>query len=252
MDIARIIRKEKEAHERFFGRVFDLSKFTKDLEENYEKLVYWDEYGLEPHFFPDVVMDADAKFPGWKEKPHPNFFRVAPSGMIHYLPVSLLYSGRKSLHLGGRSILVDMRRKPYFDNGNQKYENDILLGPVLSRLRKEGKIGNFIISESRFVVSPQEWDKTVKPVLAKQLDIPEISIRFERIIEAHLIPQIYLQSARVNDPKTDTWVWNEEYYPTIASRTCGLSSTHGGLRHVTWSANNAKVNFIGIRPIINL
>lgn len=212
--IKSISYKEEHAHNMFFGRIFDVTEFEKTLKRYGRKLVeYWQSLGLEPHFLPEVAMSQEAKFSGWKKRPEEWYYeqvaerKISRSQPKQFKPV-------KEVKLGGISVLIDTRARPLCQDGRQMFKDDNLLGPIIKKLRQEGRKLNKYKKgpqSSRFGISGIELIY-VKFPLAKSLNIGFRQIRLETVIEENVIPQIYPHMPRSEDGKKNTWVWCEEWY----------------------------------------
>ena len=231
--LEEILRGEKKRHRKFFGREFDLTKFEATLQKcGSGKIEQWKSLGLEPHFLPGVVMPQNAEFPGWKKKPENWYYnKVAEEKILRRQPDGQLMSVRE-VKLEGIVVLVDTRLKPAYNNGEQMFENDNLLGPIIERLRQQGKIADYNLQTSRFNVSAEEWQDQIRPALAGSLGVEISQVRLETVIEADVIPQLYSHMARRRDGETDTWVWYEEYVGGASNRLRGGCSVYGGLSNV--------------------
>lgn len=231
-----ILTRERQVHQDFFGREFNLAHFRATLEKyGSEVITRWQELGLEPHFLPPVAMSRDTSFPGWKVKPENWYYeKVAEGKILHWQPNGSLVSDQEAFRLEGITVLIDTRLKPHYRDGKQMYKNDNLLGPIIERLRQEGRIARYEhgLQSSRFGVSAKEWENQIKFFLAEFLG-PEVSqVRLERAIEANVIPQLYPYMPRKDDGRTNTWVWYEEYFGDGSVRLLGGDSGRGGLAAV--------------------
>lgn len=239
--LGEILTKERQCHKAFFGTGFDLNEFRKTLQKYGQKRIQeWQKLGLEPHFLPEVVMSEDTKFNGWKIKPKKWYYqKVAERKVLRQQDGKLVTE--IEIKLEGIIVLIDTRLKPVYRDGKQMWENDNLLGEIIERLRKEGKIAKYDYGpqSSRFGVSTDkadsEWGWNVKPALAGLLGLEVLQVRLERMIEANVIPQLYPHMPRRKDGKTNTWVWYEEFFKGRVYRLGGGNSGYGGLAHVRLS-----------------
>ena len=239
--IDKIVSDEKQCHLAFFGKEFDLTEFIKTLNKySEEKIKFWQNLGLEPHFLPKVPMMPENDYPGWKIKPEDWFYQKIAEGKI-FRQINGNFKKVKTVELEGISVLVDTRLKPNSDNGNQMWEKDNLCGSVIEELRKAKKIADYNPQSSRFNVSADEWESQIKPVLAEKLGLETKQLRLERVIEANVIPQIYHSMPRKDDGKTSTWVWYEEYFENRGFQfSSGLSFVRSDLTGVNyrWSGHH--------------
>ena len=224
-----IVDLERKSHKDFFGTPFGLSKFTKTLKTyGQAAVVTWQNLGLEPHFLPGIVLSQDSNLLGWKIKPEPWFWNKIKEGKIRWLIKGELVADQKAGDLEGITILVDTRLKPKYGD---EYKDD-WLGQIISGLRKAGKIQDFNPRSSRFNVSAEETE-LIKAEAAKILGLKSEQIRLEREIEANVIPQMYPYMPRVNDGRTNTWEWREEFFGGRGYRLDGGYSGGGGLAGVS-------------------
>jgi len=245
-----ILEKERKAHLVFFGREFNLSDFDETLKKYGEgKVKEWKKLLLEPHFLPEVEISRKAVFPGFKVRPDSHCYEVVYQDRVLRMIEGELQPDRKAHWLLGQTILIDTRLKPAYDGGKQMWQNENLLGPIIEKLRKDEKIVNsqYGPQSSRFEVSDLNWDEQIKPVLAKNLNLP--FFRLERAIEGIVIPQIYLDMPRKDDGTTDTWVWYEEYFGDRSNRLDGGDSAYGGLAVVRWFYSGDRWSFGSFRPL---
>ncbi len=249
--LKKVVELEKACHLAFFGQEFDLTQFEATLKKyGPEKLMAWLALGLESHFLPKVEMSREAQFPGWKVKPNDWFWQQFQAGKVLRNRNGELVA-EKVVELEGITVLVDTRLKPHYKNGKQMWEGDTLLGPILIQLREKGKIAKYEYGTqgSRFGVSADEWEGEVKPALAGKIGLESSQPRFERVIEASAIPQLYHYMPRKKDGKTNTWVWYEEYFEDRSNRLNGGNSDNGGLANVNWNEARNHWNNRSLRPL---
>lgn len=234
--LKQILERERQCHRDFFGQEFDLGNFRYILRKHgLEAVIRWQGLGLEPHFLPAVTLSQNVDFPGWKVKPKDWYYqRVAEGKVFLRQKDGALNPDKEAYKLTGTTVLVDTRLKPNCDNGEQMFENDNLLGPIIEQLRREEKIAYYKYGSqsSRFGVSAQEWEESVKPALADFLKIKFSQLLFEPTIVANIVPQLYLYMPRREDGQTNTWMWYEEYFEDASSRFFGGYSHCGGLPDV--------------------
>jgi hypothetical protein len=135
------------------------------------------------------------------------------------------------------------------------FKDDNLLGPIIERLRQEGKIAKYEYGTpaSRFGVSgDDEWEDQIRPALAEFLGIKVARVRLERAIESNIIPQLYSYLPRQRDGETDTWVWYEEYFEDGSYRLYGGSSDFGGLSRVYCLWAGSHWFYRAFRPLVVL
>ncbi|TSD03441.1 MAG: hypothetical protein Athens071416_122 [Parcubacteria group bacterium Athens0714_16] len=230
-----ILESEKKAHLAFFGKEFDLTQFAENLQKyGKKKIQYWKSLMLEPHFIPKMAFMPKNNYPGWKIKPNDWFYENVTAGKIlHNINGNLITL--KIVETDGVTLLIDTRCKPQYTSGSQMYENDNFLSSVILKLRKEEKIkyDSNIPWESRFNISADEFETQLKPHVADLLDLKIKQIRFEKTIEANVIPQMYQHMPRKNDGNTNTWCRYDEFFGHLTICLFGGNSTNGGLSHVS-------------------
>lgn len=251
-----ILAKECEAHRNFFGQKFDLTSFRAVLEKHGPQAISrWQNLGLEPHFLPVVAITQDANFPGWKVKPRDWYYEQVVGGKIlRRQPDGTLVSDKEAFRLEGITVLIDTQLKPQYRDGKQMFQKDNLLGSIIERLRRDGKIARYEYGpkSSRFGVSAEEWEEHIKSALAEFFSVEVTRVRLERAIEANVIPQLYPHTPRQRDGETNTWVWYEEYFGDASHRLCGGSSYHGGLSGVRYDWIDHRWESRALRPLVVL
>lgn len=253
--LSSILICERRYHLTFFGQEFDLTEFEQKLRfYGRKRIKAWQNLGLEPHYLPLVSMMLDDDYPGWKIKLGQWFYQKLIEGKLcRYIDSQMIKATEAKL--GGISVLIDARLKPAFDDGRQMYEKDNLLGPIIARLRKEGKIAHYDYGSqySRFDISADEWEAAIKPALAGKLGLDAKQVRLETVEEGNIIPQIYLDLSRKDDGKTDTWVWYEQYLGDDCDlRLDGGDSTCGGLSSVDDNSSDSHWRYRSVRPLVVL
>lgn len=235
-----IVSREKRLHQEFFTKKFDYSKFFATLEKYGQvKFVEWKKLGLEPHFLPSVEMLQDKKFPGWKVKPENWFFEKNYEGKIFGEPLQL--GGGN-----GQVVLVDIRCKPAYNNGEQMWESDNLLAGIIIQLQAEQKIA-YNPKPSRFGISVLEIEQKVVPALATKLGLEPGQVRLERCIEFNVLSQLLTDTPRVRDGETNTWVWFADHFKSDESRLHGGASDGGGFAYVGYGSADDYWGFLSFR-----
>lgn len=232
LEFRELIERESESLHNFFGYDIEVPPLSEEITpERYEK---WKEMGFELHYLPAEEMKKDRKLPGWKKKPDDWFY-----GKIENKEVDA-----DSATLSASWILVDTREKPQYQDGKQKYADDVI-AETLEDLRKRKVITDFKVKDSRFNIS---WDELNKPevrkAIAEALDVPQESLRLPRAIEWNYLGNIYY-------PKwgdTDTWEWFEDSYQKGQGRLDGGYSRYGGLSYVGWNDPVGRFVSLGFRP----
>ncbi len=251
--IETFLVRELRYHWRFFGMSFGLSKLAIALQKyGLNQIRKWKSLGLEIHFLPKLAILDDSELPGLKIKPSKEYFDLRSRGQI----LRKNSDGEKSVTsfgLDGITVLIDTRLRPMLrPTGNQMFKNDNLLGEIIERLRQDTKIkwlgSEGIPIDSRFGISVDEWEKSVKPKLAKLLEVEVSQVRLERVIEANVIPQLFPHMPRKDDLKTAdfTFVWLEEYWQSSDDHLCSSGLM---LKNLDPAVNNKHT---AIRPLIIL
>ena len=250
--LSTILARERQYHLAFFDREYDLAEFEQKLRSHGRKRVKaWQNLGLEPHFLPSVSLMPGDEYPGWNTKPNQWFYQKLVQGEL-FRNINGQMVKMTAARLEGISVLIDTRLKPAFSNGRQMYERDNLLGPILEQLRKKNKIAPYAHGpqSSRFGVSADEWETTIKPALAGKLGLDVSQIRLETVEEGNIIPQIYTDLPRKDDGQTNTWVWYEQYWGVgRGSRLRGGSSDDGGLANVRYDSPDSHWPHRSFRPL---
>lgn len=252
--VDRIMEKEREYHQAFFGRIFNLSAFEATLRKyGEEKIREWRRLGLEVHFLPPIAMAQDTEFPGWKVRPEDDFYKWMKNGGIRRLWDGCLEVDKEAHYLGGITVLIDTRCKPAYDDGQQMWENDNLLGPIIKSQRDAGEIPTYEHGpqSSRFGISVEpggDWDK-VKPALAMSLGLKADRVRLERTIEANVISQMFLDMPRAKDGHNSTSVWLEEFFLDSSKRLYGGQSSSDDLGYVYWDDSSVRWQIRSVRPL---
>ncbi|MEK9155810.1 MAG: hypothetical protein AAB360_00710 [Patescibacteria group bacterium] len=252
--IGKIIAAEEKCHQAFFGQTQNLALMRQVLEATgQERVKAWNALGLEVHFLPKLVLTAKTSLKGWKKKPEFWFWEQIGAGNIKRRNASGELASMTEVGLEGIVALVDTRCKPSYDGGRQMFANDAnFLGKLIARLRADGKLVKYEYGpqESRFGVSPVEWDNHLRSVVAELLGLPAQRMRLETIIEANIVPQAYpAMCPRANDGQTDTWVWYEEFFGDASNRLVGGDSNYGGLVRVSYNFADGRWRRAAVRPL---
>jgi len=254
---APIIQEEEQRLEEFFGKHFDIPPIPEGITQ--EHLDFWKENGFKLQYWPNIRMKEEAKYPGWTHKPGK---RNNPKGYglefyddldkIKNLPENISNPNLKDLEpdeLPGAWMLVDSRKKPDYDSGNQSYatkeQNDDLIQNVLKQLL-EVKVLNQEAAEClrnkihpSVFSNPKFWE-AFKQVL-KLDEIPNATVRLPRTIEANVMGQ------GSDYDGTSTYEWHEEFYGSGSRLVSGYSGS-GGASYVRWFGNTLGV--VGFRPLV--
>lgn len=249
--LEKILAQEWACHLAFFGQEFGLTEFVNTLRKYGEsKIRFWQGLGLEPHFLPRITMGQLDDYPGWKIKPEKWYYeKLDENKIFRSISGCLEVEKNNPPNLEGIIVLIDTRLKPSYDDGKQVYKNDNLLGSIIERLRRSGKIAKYEYDFSRFGISTDEWENQIKSVLAGKLGLNESQLRLERAIEANVIPRIYPYMPRKDDGDTNTWVWYEEYFEDRGIRLHGGRSDFGGLARVSYNSSGNHWDDKSFRPL---
>lgn len=233
----------KRSLKEFFGKEIEILPLPRVITQ--EKLNKCKGLGFSLHFLPQETVSRDKIYPGWKKIIQEDWF---------YEDIEIKNLSPETLMLPGRWILIDHRPKPMFKNGRQMYlDDEKFLSPIVKKLRKFKKIDPRQISvnvplNSRFGITPDEYDRFLRPELSKLLDFKIKQIRLPRAIEwNYLANYFYLQWG-----KTNTWEWFDDKKENGLRRLCGGCSDEGGAANVYWNSNYIQFNCIGFRPLIEL
>lgn len=247
----KILESEKKAHLAFFGKEIDLTIFAETLQKyGKKKIQNWRRFGLEVHFLPKSSFSKSNSYPGWKIKPNDWFYNNIQNGKILQNINGELIK-LQTVKTEGITLLVDTRCKPQYTSSSQMYENDNFLGPIILKLRKEGKIQDYTNGQrdSRFNISADEFETQIKPEIANLLKLNVQQIRLEKTIEANVISQLYQHMPRKDDGDTNTWCWYDEYFGSRAFRLNGGHSDNGGLSHVCYDYSVPHWIFPSVRSV---
>ncbi len=242
MEFRELLDREAESLRNFFGYDIEVPELPEEITpERYEK---WKEMGLELHYLPDEELDEGRDLPGWKKKPGTRYTPDKKWGIEFFDEVKNGNLPKETLKLPAAWILVDTREKPQYQDGKQKYADDIL-AETLEDLRKKKVITDFKVKDSRYNISWDELNKPeVKKAIAEALDVPPESLRLPRAIEWNYMGNVYY-------PKwggANTWEWFEDSYMKGQGRLDGGSSGDGGLSIVRWDDPDGRSAGLGFRP----
>jgi hypothetical protein len=251
-----LITAENAAHQAFFGQTFDLGFFRQTLEScGEEQIRAWDKLKLKPHFLPGVVLTRESDFSGWKVKPNDWYWQQLVAGNLKRLAANGELKAVEQARLEGIVALIDTRFKPKYQDGRQMFASDRdFFGEIIVQLREKDQIQRYDSGpqSSRFGISAIEWQEHVRPKVAEKLGLETTQVRLELAIEANVIPQLYPSMPRAKDGTTDTYVWFEEFFESIAYRLHGGRSVCGGLAGVNWRYSDDRWSGRAVRPLVVL
>ena len=241
-EFRELINRERETIKKFFGAEIEVPPLPPEATP--EKYKEWKEKGFELHFVPAVEMKEDSNFPGWKNKPGKKFTPGEQYGIEFFDAIKTGKLPPDAAKLSGAWLLVDTRRKPQYQNGDQRYTDDIF-EPVLADFRNRQFVQNYKIPGSRFNLSPQDLEQpALRSALAHAIGIPVEAFHLPRAIDNN-----YLGNALYPEwGNTDTYEWFEDVYDS-RSRLCGGYSVFGGLSGVDWRDAGDRYERIGFRPL---
>lgn len=195
-----------------------LTKFKKRLKRYGRKLVArWQTLGLEPHFLPKEIISVtpSSTWENW-------YSRQVEKGKILRLQSNKELLPVKKLKFGGIGVLIDIRARPFYQDGKQMFKNDNLLGPVIKELRQKREISQHkkVPRSSRFGALGKDWQDKIRPNLAKFLNVRTEQVRLETVPEKMAIFRLYSHLPRSEDGNKDTWEWCEEFFEDTSQRLC--------------------------------
>jgi len=254
---APIIQEEEQRLEEFFGKYFDVPPIPEGITK--EHIEFWKENGFKLQYWPSIRMEEGATYPGWVHKPgkrnNPKNQGLEFYGeldKIKNLPENAANPKLTNLEpdeLPGVWMLVDSRKKPDYDSGNQAYataeQDDSLVQNVLKQLLTDKVLNQEAAKCLRNRIHPsvfsnQKFWEAFKQAL-KLEDIPNATVRLPRTIEANVMGQ------GPDYDGTSTYEWHEEYYGS-GSRLLSGNSDDGGASCVDWGGN--PFGNVGFRPLV--
>lgn len=242
-----IYMRENALIKNFFGRELPIEKLPEHITQ--EQLKQWEELGMGIHYLPDIELDRKQDFPGWKIKPYEWFYeRVALNDILDFDANKQLVPVKNPLNLGGRWVLIDERPKPA-DNNGEVYPQDFLEHTMKDFREKHLLDHNSDLHPgTRFFTSWTEWYDTIRPEVAKTLNVPVEQVRLPRVIEYNYLGNLL----HPEWGKTDTWEWLQEACGGGKYRMRGGHSFNGGLAIVYWRGPAGHGTDRGFRPFVDL
>lgn len=218
--------------------LFDLSQpiFHSVLEKLGEQQIKaWRKMSLAPVYSPEILLDQNVGYRGFKVRPEAWYYEMAAAGRIYQIDEGgNAQINREPFRIKEGVYLIDTRCKPAYDGGRQMWDQDVrYLGWRLKKLREAGKIEPFAPPISRFRVSAQEAEHYVYPLLAGHADFKMAKeVRSESMIECSFFSQCFTYMPRVCDGETNTSVCFSDGFDGSGGRLDGGSSDDGGLAGV--------------------
>jgi hypothetical protein len=188
--------------------------------------------------YPNKRVTRNSRLTGVKVKPEDWFFDQIDAGTV----------AKDAATLKDTQVIIESAQKPSYRDGRQMYyEGNDPLGPMLMRLRQEGKIAvpswaRSIPSDSRFGVSPREIDTYVIPAFAELIGVDPSQVSLPREIE-------FNYAGNLRHPEwgeTNTWEWLADHFAD-ASRLVGGNSGDGGLANVDYGDADDRGGGAGFR-----
>jgi len=225
-----ILEAERKAHLAFFGQEFGLLMFAEKLKKiGPKKIAWWKRNFFEVHCPPPHVFKQGVNLPGMEIAIPDNYYRELANGNVFRDVNGELIKIDKA-ETEGVTVLIDTRLKPAYDSGVQMWKRDGIVGGVMKKLRKDGRITNYYSRNSRFNSSADHEMNFILQAAASALKVK--SCRLETTTERIVIPQLYRHMPRKDDGKTNTSIWCDEFYRYRRDRFGGGNSDCGGLADV--------------------
>lgn len=233
----RLVAQEKEAWKSFRGKDVEVSTPPQELFDVWTRA---NEQGItvfEAHFEAPMEFKQNSNYPGWKVKPEPWYWNQIKAGSV----------AKDAANLGGVWVLVDGSRKPTYGSGKQLYENDPF-GPILARLRQEGKIAvpdsyKHVPETSRFAVTPDEREAHFNLALADILGVDVSQIGILKEIEFNVLGNMH----HPEWGQANTSEWLDDKFGD-GYRLIGGHSDNGGLARVYYRWSDRRLDYWGFRP----
>lgn len=232
-----LVRKERDAWQRFFGKEIDVPNHPEELIKTLERLSELGILGFEAHYLPKVSFAKDDEFPGWKVKPDEWFWNEASI---------------KAKSLSGNWVLNDGRPKPktVMEYYEQMYKNDFL-APLIERLSQEGRVKHFqpkyrdyyLPDGSIFSISWEEIHWAVLPELKRMIGVPHNQLRLPKAIEFNVLGNIHHPEWGEVFPQ---W-WFEDEYAVEGHLIRGGS---GGLARIDYAPYEYQSDTLGFWPLV--
>lgn len=247
--VGKIVKAEVNAWQKFARWKIDQDKFDATLKalgkERVELLIA---YGYEFGILPGIVLAEDMDIPGWV-KPEPWVWKQLRDGKLFISGTDGKLFQLTEARLPGIPIVFDRQCKPTYQDGRQRWEDDILMEDLIKKLQNENKLPVFDWCDrgSRFGLSRLDYDK-LAPKLDEALEFPKGTFRLESVLEWSFLSQYKKGLPRAKDGQTNTWVWFQEFFEGQSHSLNGGGSGGGGLADVSchssggrWSDGSARL-----------
>lgn len=143
--------------------------------------------------------------------------------------------------------LVDTSSKPQYQDGRQRWQDDLLMEVVIRQCYESGQIPIHEVGGpgTRFFCSRIDYEQFIAPMYSRTLELPESAcVRLETVPEWSLLCQYKTGRTwpRAKDGTTDTWIWFHEHYVSSGRSLIGGNSAFDGLRGVVCSDSGGRWN----------
>lgn len=134
-----------------------------------------------------------------------------------------------------------------YADGQQSYEEDDYMEPLMAFLRGANKIKRYrhVPDYSRFGASPEEIERIILPEFAARSEARGI-VRNRRYIEYN----VWGNMAHPEWGKTNTWEWFGDSVFQSAYRLVGGVSDDGGLAYVHYFRADDRYGNTGFSPVV--
>lgn len=213
--------------------------FIAVLEQRGRERVELDQaYGFRYCLWPELDLTREFyKNAGWVA-PCDWLYEVSKKGQIK------LPGGERTdpFHLFAGVGMVDLHCKPSYQDGRQRFANDLAMEAIIEHLQEKGafdtrtrKAPDEAVARSRFYLSRRDYENVVAPLLKEIFDIRDpATVRLERVAEWSVLCQYKTGSnwPRAQDGKTNSWVWFHEFFGSAGHSLGGGGYVGGGLSRV--------------------
>ncbi len=242
--LSRMVKDEVNAWQKFAGWKIDAEKFAETLKvlgKDRLEIIKSPEYNMEHGMLPDKVLTEDMDVPRWI-KPGPWIWQQIKAGNICIMRNGEIVKLTEA-RLSGRPVLFDRRKKPAFNNGRQRWENDLLMEYLIEKLQQEGQLPTFDWCDrgSRFGLSRFDWAK-VALRFDEAFEFSPGTFRLESWEEWSILSQYKSGLPRSKDGQTGTWVWFDQCFKDESNSLLGGSSVSGGFASVSCNSSASRWN----------